>query len=169
LADCSTILPNEHISTGDVYKINKIYNKRFTLLNKTERSLIIYVYANSDPVPYDLILEPNKSHFFNTSDDNRSFLLNPGDTINKLNYITFSGSEYSASIQFKDDLIAFEYGVSSKVLAKDYINNTPKNIYFGNPITLHQGLDMLGPQIISMNYASSSSYPTSLVFEVHQD
>lgn len=167
LADCSTLLPNEHISTGDVNKINKIYNKRFTLLNKTERSLIINVYANLDPFPYELILEPNKSHFFNTSDDNRSFLLNQGDTINKLNYITFSGSEFSNSIQFEDDLIAFEHGVYSEVLARDYINNTPKNIYFGNPITLHQGLDMLGPQTISMNYASSSSYPTSLVFEVY--
>ena len=167
LADCSTLLPNEHISTGDVNKINKIYNKRFTLLNKTERSLIINVYANLDPFPYELILEPNKSHFFITSDDNRSFLLNQGDTINKLNYITFSGSEFSNSIQFEDDLIAFEHGVNSEVLARDYINNTPKNIYFGNPITLPQGLDMLGPQTISMNYASSSSYPTSLVFEVH--
>ncbi len=167
LADCSTLLPNEHISTGDVNKINKIYNKRFTLLNKTERSLIINVYANLDLVPYELILEPNKSHFFNTSDDNRSFLLNQGDTINKLNYITFSGSEFSNSIQFEDDLIAFEHGVYSEVLARDYINNTPKNIYFGNPITLHQGLDMLGSQTISMNYASSSSYPTSLVFEVY--
>ena len=83
------------------------------------------------------------------------------------NYITFSGSEFSNSIQFEDDLIAFEHGVYSDVLAKGYINNTPKNIYFGNPITLHQGLDMLGPQTISMNYASSSSYPTSLVFEVY--
>ena len=166
LADCSTLLPNEHISTGDVNKINKIYNKRFTLLNKTERSLIINVYANLDVIPYELILEPNKSHVFNTSDDNRSFLLNQGDTI-KLNYITFSGSEFSNSIQFEDDLIVFEHGVYSEVLARDYINNTPKNIYFGNPITLHQGLDMLGPQTISMNYASSSSYPTSLVFEVY--